>query len=98
MGKEKLIRDKYETIINSANTYKEKDAVKQFVLLNNKVSEELNELRDTAFNDINEFADVIETLYSMAKLQGISIEDIETARLKKLEEKGSFDNFLVLKL
>lgn len=95
---EKLIRDKYETIIESERLRKTQNPSETFILLRDKITEELTELADTAFNDVNEYADVIEVLYAMANFQGVSQDEIEIARLKKLDEKGGFKKCLVLKV
>lgn len=94
---EKLIRDKYDTIIESERLRVSNNPSEQFIFLRNKISEELGELGDTAFNDVNEYADVIEVLYAMANFQGVSKDQIEIARLKKLDEKGGFKKCLILK-
>ena len=93
----KLIRDKYESIIESERLTKTKNQSETFILLREKINEELGELAETAFNDVYEYADVIEVLYAMADLQGLSKDEIEIARLKKLDEKGGFKKCLVLK-
>jgi len=93
----KLIRDKYDSIIESERLTKTQNPTETFILLREKINEELGELAETAFNDVNEYADVIEVLYAMADLQGLSKDEIEIARLKKLDEKGGFKKCLVLK-
>lgn len=93
----KLIRDKYEDIIEPSKLEKSEDTVEKFYLLNEKINEELVELRETVFNDVEEFADVVEVLMAMAKFQGINEADIQEAREKKNNSKGKFNNFLILK-
>jgi len=93
----KLIRDKYDTIIESERLETSKNPSETFILLREKITEELNELAETAFNDVDEYADVIEVLYAMANFQGLSKDEIEIARLKKLDEKGGFKKCLILK-
>ena len=93
----KIIRDKYDSIIEADRLRKVENASETFILLREKIDEELKELSDTAFNDIYEYADVIEVLYAMADFQGISKDEIEIARLKKLDDKGGFKKHLVLK-
>jgi predicted house-cleaning noncanonical NTP pyrophosphatase (MazG superfamily) len=93
----KLIRDNYaEIILEKERMTIVTDPVEQFILYTQKIHEELSELHETAFNDIEEYADVLESLYAMADLQGIPRELIEIARLRKLEEKGGFKKCLVL--
>jgi len=93
----KLIRDKYDSIIESERLEISKNPQETFILLREKITEELTELAETAFNDVDEFGDVIEVLYAMADLQGISKDEIEIARLKKLDERGGFKKCLILK-
>ena len=94
----KIIRDKYNTIIPKEELSIVQNKVEHLNYLIKKIDEEIKELSNTSFTDINEFADVIEVFYSIAKIKGISIEDIETARIKKNQEKGSFDTGLLLKI
>ena len=93
----KLIRDKYDSIIESERLTISKNPSETFIFLTAKIKEELGELADTAFNDVDEYADVIEVLYAMANFQGLSKDEIEIARLKKLDEKGGFKKCLILK-
>lgn len=92
----KLIRDKYDEIIESDRLSIIDDPIEKFFLYSDKIREELLELRETAYNDVDEFGDVIEALYAMAEFQGISQDDIEIARLKKIEQRGAFKKCLVL--
>lgn len=94
---DKLIRDNYDTIIESDRLEIIDDEKTKFTLYKNKINEELNELKQTNFEDVYEYADVIETIFAMANFKGITVEQIEIARLKKLEEKGGFKKCLVLK-
>lgn len=93
----KMIRDKYDTIIEAERLRIVDNPSERFIYHSEKIKEELRELADTAYNDVEEFADVIETLYAMAEFQGLSKDEIEIARLRKLEEKGGFKKCLVLK-
>jgi len=93
---DKLIRDKYNEIIEPCRLKIVDHPAERFILLIKKIKEELNELEETAYNDVNEYADVIETLYAMADFQGVSRDEIEIVRLKKLEKRGGFSKGLVL--
>ena len=65
--------------------------------LRDKLQEELMELLESDYMDIEEYVDVLEVLYTMADYFGVlSIEDIESERLKKLETKGNFIAGVVL--
>ncbi|HDI02210.1 MAG TPA: hypothetical protein ENF93_01040 [Ignisphaera sp.] len=43
-------------------------------------------------NSVEELADVLEVVYAIAKLRGLSIEHIEELRLSKRELRGGFDS------
>lgn len=93
----KLIRDNYDSIIESERLTKAKSSSEMFILLTEKIREELGELAETAYNDVDEYGDVIEVLYAMANFQGITKDQIEIARLKKLDKRGAFNKCLILK-
>lgn len=93
----KMIRDKYDTIIDSDKLRIVDNKLERFIYHIEKIKEELRELSATAYNDPEEFADVIETIYAMADFQGVDRGLIEATRLRKLEEKGGFKKCLVLK-
>ena len=41
-------------------------------------------------------ADILEVIYRIAKLRGISKEELEEIRIKKAEKRGGFDKNLFL--
>jgi predicted house-cleaning noncanonical NTP pyrophosphatase (MazG superfamily) len=92
----KLIRDKYEDLIPSEKLEKV-DNVTALKLSIEKITEELNELEEENYNDVFEYADVIEVLYNTARLQGISEKQINDAIKYKNNQRGSFKKILVLK-
>lgn len=92
----KLIRDKYADIIASEHLDNIEGDTEKNVFLVNKLEEELSELSESHYKDVYEYADVIEVLYALAELNGISKEELETARKKKLDEKGGFNDGLIL--
>lgn len=63
-------------------------------LLDKDVEEGLELAEDP---NIEELADKLEVLYAIAKARGYTPEQIETARLAKLEELGGFDQRIFLK-
>lgn len=92
----KLVRDKipeildgrgvpYEKRIASPEEYK-KELIK-------KLSEEVNEFIQTG--DSEELADVIEVIGALKKLP--EYKNVEELRLKKLEERGGFNEKIILK-
>ena len=67
---------------------------KFLVEVEKKLSEEVAEYQ----NDKNpeELADILEVIYRIAKLKGISKEQLEKIRLDKVEKRGSFEKNLFL--
>jgi len=96
----KLIRSKLIEVISvdePDEIYITADGAEYEELLRDKLQEELIELLESDYKSIEEYADVMEVLYTMANYFGIlSIEDIESERLKKLETKGNFIAGVVL--
>ena len=94
---QKLIRDKYVDIIE-AERLSNCDEEALPTLLIEKLSEELTELDESEWQDVNEYGDVLEVLYAIAKFNGVSIEDINHARIVKAEKYGKFNEGLLLNL
>ena len=94
---DKAIRDKIPEIIqkdgHSCNIQTLSDE-KFLVQLEKKLSEEVTEYQ----NDKNpeELADILEVVYRIAQLQGISKEELEKIRIKKLQDRGGFEKNLFL--
>jgi len=94
----KLVRDKIpERIISNGDNPK-------FSTLNDgsyrrklleKLQEEVNEFIESS-NGAEELADIIEVIKSICKERGIEFREIERIREKKKEEKGGFDNKILL--
>ncbi len=94
---DKAIRDKIPEIIqkdgHSFNVKTLSD--EEFLIeIEKKLSEEVIEYQ----NDKNpeELADILEVIYRIAKLRGISKEELENIRIKKLQERGGFEENLFL--
>ena len=93
----KAIRDKIPEIIqkdgHSCNVKTLSDE-KFLEHLEKKLSEEITEYQ----NDKNpeELADILEIIYRIAQLKGVSKEKLEKIRIKKSEERGGFDKNLFL--
>ena len=93
----KAIRDKIPEIINKDGFTCNVDTMsdeKFLVEIEKKLSEEVAEYQ----NDKNpeELADILEVIYKIAKLKGISKEELEKIRLDKVEKRGAFDENLFL--
>jgi predicted house-cleaning noncanonical NTP pyrophosphatase (MazG superfamily) len=93
--KVKLVRDKLSQVIPAQELRKETDPQVLARFLRLKFNEEYQELKDSDYNDINEFADCIEVLLALAKQVGYSQEAVEEARQRKLQEKGGFEDGLI---
>ena len=93
----KLVRDKIPEIIKgkgvipkvhiaSEEEYKAK--------LREKLSEEVQEyLEDPC---IEELADILEVVYALCSLEGVSKEQLEEVREKKAIERGGFEQKIIL--
>ena len=93
----KAIRDKVPEIIKkdgySCNVKKLSD--EEFLVeIEKKLSEEVVEYQNN--KNPEELADILEVVYRIAQLRGISKEELEKIRIKKVEERGSFDKNLFL--
>ena len=93
----KAIRDRIPEIIEkSGHTCDVKTLSDEefLVEIEKKLSEEVLEYQ----NDKNpeELADILEVIYSIAKLKGISKKELESIRIKKEKERGGFEKNLFL--
>ncbi len=94
----KAIRDKIPEIIEkdgyicNVETMSDEEFL---VKMEKKLSEEVAEYQ----NDKNpeELTDILEVIYRIAKLKGLSKEQLEKIRLDKVEKKGAFENNLFLR-
>lgn len=87
----KLIRDNIPDIIEADNKKCKIEIVEGeelIKLLNEKLQEEVDEY--LASNDIEEFADILEVIHGILNNKGVTIEELETIRTKKKEERGGF--------
>lgn len=98
MGKEynKLVRDKIPEILDSKGILYEKriasdDEYK--IELIKKLNEEVGEF--TEAGEQEELADVIEVIEALKKLEEYA--NVEEIQIKKREERGGFDNKIILK-
>lgn len=93
----KLVRDKIPDIIKSTG----KQAVTHVLTdeeylaeLDRKLSEECAEYQ--ADKSLEEMADVLEVLYSIAVARGYSVEELERVRAEKAEKRGRFADKIFL--
>lgn len=94
----KLVRDKVPEIIRESGSEceitKATDA-QYFKLLRLKLRDEMHEFIET--ENIEELADIMEVIFSLAKALGYTEEDLIKAREDKRKEKGGFDEGIILK-
>lgn len=98
----KLVRDKIPDIISNDN---KKCVIKILnkndynVQLNLKLIEECNEVINAKSDDekIEELADVLEVIYSIAENMGVNLDHLENVRMKKKLKRGGFASKIFLK-
>lgn len=93
----KLVRDKVPDVIKKNNQkpiFHIADDKEYKEALLHKLSEEVNEFR----NDLNaqELGDLLDIIDAISASFGFSKEEIEKARLKKNDERGSFNERIIL--
>ena len=93
----KLVRDKIPDIIKgSGKRIRVRRLHDQDFLnkLNRKLREEVDEYKNaiTDENRIEELADILEVIYHIAKVKGVSRSELEEIRRNKNEVKGSFND------
>jgi predicted house-cleaning noncanonical NTP pyrophosphatase (MazG superfamily) len=101
---DKLVRDKVPQIIEALG--ESGHTVSAYILNSNtdylralrvKLQEELDEYRDAEQQDgIVELADMVEVIYAILELEGISLQVFEKIRLAKKEERGGFKSRVFL--
>lgn len=65
--------------------------------LNAKLDEELAEYHAAdASHSLEEMADILETLYAVARAKGYTIEQLETMRVSKAKQRGGFEKQIML--
>lgn len=93
----KLVRDKIIKIIQSNgetpiyHTLTDEEFLAE---LHKKLFEEAQEFVEA--DDPEELADLLEVVYSIAKVKNINMEEVETIRLKKREKRGGFEDKIYL--
>ena len=98
----KLVRDKIPQVIESeGKRYDIKIASKEehLELLEKKLHEEVAEFieaKNTKGKNLEELADVMEVLFGLSKNLGYSEEELMEKRDEKKEEKGGFEEGIVL--
>ena len=93
MKHNKLVRDKIPDICRQHGEVPETrvltDDAEYLSALTDKLCEEAAEVR--AKPSLEELADTLEVVHSIGKTLGYSVDDLETARLRKASKRGGFD-------
>jgi predicted house-cleaning noncanonical NTP pyrophosphatase (MazG superfamily) len=93
----KLIRDKIPEIIKDGKPVTRVLSDAEFLqALENKLLEEVQEMRDKNADKKMELADIYEVLDVLLKTYGFSKKEILEIQKKKREERGGFDKKLFL--
>ena len=93
----KAVRDKIPEIIKYSGkncNIKKLDDSEFLVELEKKLIEELSEYQKS--KDIGELADILEVIYRISELKGISAVELDDVRKTKSEKRGKFDDNLFL--
>ena len=93
----KAIRDKIpEIIAESGKKYnlKQLDDESFLAELETKLTEEVNEYAES--KDVEELADLLEVIYRISELRGVSSDELDEIRKDKAEKRGKFDSNLFL--
>ena len=93
----KAIRDKIPEIIEKDGYTCNVEALsdeKFLVEIEKKLSEEVVEYQKDRKPE--ELADILEVIYRIAKLKGVSKEELEKIRISKIEKRGAFEKNLFL--
>ena len=94
----KLVRDRIPEIIQSAGrsctteVLSDEDYLR---MIDAKLDEELAEYHESG--NIEELADLMEVIYAAACARGSSGEKLEQIRVKKADERGSFNKKILLR-
>lgn len=63
-----------------------------------KLREEIEEIKNSDYKDIMEYADLIQVALGLASLNGFKMEDVMKAMEEKYELKGGFSNLVLISL
>jgi len=94
----KIIRDDLEKEIDKDRLSFTTSKDEHIHYLIEKITEELTELKESDYEDVREYADVFQVLYSLAKLKGIDKVDIENSVVAKHVIRGTFQKGLLLNI
>ncbi len=93
----KLVRDRIPEVIEASGKQAlfhtaDHDAMMEY--LHEKLKEEAAEYLQS--NSLEELADLLEVIHGITKCMGKAWEEVEAVRLAKRQERGGFENGIVL--
>lgn len=94
---EKLVRNRIPSIIQDAGkkpVFRSAGSNEAVEYLNKKLSEELTEYYQD--HSMEELADLLEVIHGIVHHKGMKWEDLEVIREKKHQERGGFEEGIVL--
>lgn len=95
----KLVRDKIPEIIKAKGSVAIShiaNDVEYWDKLKTKLQEEVSELLQEDAKFIEELADVLEVVHTMCDFKKIPLEELESLRKKKKDERGGFKDKIIL--
>jgi predicted house-cleaning noncanonical NTP pyrophosphatase (MazG superfamily) len=87
---EKIIRDALVARIPADQIRRVDSREEHLSLLSAKTLEERDEIVAANFDDATEYADLLQVIMDKASVAGVAWNEIERARLAKLQERGGF--------
>lgn len=93
----KLVRDKIPEIIEETGREPKTHILSQeeyLAELDKKLNEEVAEYQ--ADKSLEEIADTLEVLFAICKARGYSLEELESVRKEKADERGGFEKKIFL--
>ncbi len=93
----KVVRDKIPEIIKESGkkfNLKQLDDESFLAEIEKKLIEEVNEYTES--KDVEELADLLEVIYRISELKGVSSDELDKIRKDKAEKRGKFDSNLFL--
>ena len=93
----KVVRDKIPEIIAESGkqfNVKQLDDASFLADLEKKLIEEINEYTES--KDVEELTDLLEVIYRISELRGVSSDELDKKRKEKAERRGKFDSNLFL--
>ena len=93
----KVVRDKIPEIIEESGkkySLKHLDDTSFLAELEKKLIEEVNEYSES--KDVEELADLLEVIYRISELRGVSSDELDKIRKDKAEKRGKFNSNLFL--